>query len=104
MPDGDYFQLSMFIARASYIKDRSQRELLWPERRQQLAFHSGRLTSRLFRKGSRLVVVVSVPKQPDLQINYGTGRDVSDETIADGKKSLRLRWYDDSYIDIPAAR
>ncbi len=104
MPDGNYFQLSMFIARASYIDDRSQRKLLWPERRQQLAFHSGRLTSRQLQKGSRLVVVVSVPKQPDLQVNYGTGKDVSDETISDGKKPLRLRWYADSFIDVPMTR
>ncbi len=104
MPDGNYFQLSMFMARASYIKDRTQRQLLWPERRQQLGFRSGRLTSRQLQKGSRLVVVVSVPKQPDLQINYGTGKDVSDETIANAKQPLRLRWYDNSYIDVPMTR
>ena len=78
--------------------------MLWPERRQQLGFRSGRLTSRQLQKASRLVVVVSVPKQPDLQINYGTGKVVSDETIANAKQPLRLRWYDNSYIDVPMTR
>jgi putative CocE/NonD family hydrolase len=104
MPDGNYFQLSTYISRASYIRDRSERHLLVPGRKQRLAFRSGRLTSRQFQKGSRLVVVVSVPKQPDLQINYGTGKDVSDETIADAKEPLHVRWYGDSFIDVPMAR
>lgn len=101
MPDGSYFQLSWFLARASYLQDRSERHLLIPGKRQQLAFRSGRLTSRLLQKGSRLVVVLGVPKQHDLQINYGTGKDVSDETIADAREPLRLRWYSDSHIDVP---
>jgi len=62
------------------------------------------LTSRKFQPGSRRVVVLSLLKQPDVQINYGTGKDVSDETIADAREPLRVEWFTDSFIDVPARR
>jgi hypothetical protein len=40
----------------------------------QLAFKSGRLTSRKFQTGGWLVVVLSITKEPDMQIDYGTGQ------------------------------
>jgi hypothetical protein len=51
--------------------------------------------------GSRLVMVLGINKRPDREINYGTGGDVSEESIADGKIPLKVRWFSDSYIDIP---
>ncbi len=51
--------------------------------------------------GSRLVVVLGVLKQPGEQINYGTGKDVSDETLADAGEPLQIRWYQDSFINVP---
>lgn len=100
-PDGEYFQLSYHWARASYVKDRSRRELLIPGRREQLDFESSLLTSRQFTAGSRLVVVLSIIKRPDAQINYGTGKDASDETIADAKEPLSIKWFNDSFVTIP---
>ncbi|HMB56716.1 MAG TPA: CocE/NonD family hydrolase [Arenimonas sp.] len=104
LPSGEYLQLSSHIGRASFARDRSHRSLLTPGKRQSLTFTSERMTSRQLQPGSRLVLVLSVNKQPDIQINYGSGKDVSDETIADGKRPLHLRWYDSSYIDIPVWR
>jgi hypothetical protein len=46
-------------------------------------------------------VLLNIIKQPDLQINYGTGKDVSDETIADAGQPLQIKWFGGSYIDIP---
>ena len=60
--------------------------------------------SRKFQAGSRLVVVLSIIKQPDLQINYGTGKDVSDEDLNDAKTPLQIRWRKDSYIRIPISK
>jgi predicted acyl esterase len=100
-PDGEYLQLSYYWARASYVKDRGRRELLIPGKRQQLDFESNLLTSRQFATGSRLVVVLSIIKRSDAQINYGTGKDVSDETIADAKEPLHIKWFDDSFVAIP---
>ena len=101
MPNGDYFRLSYYMVRASYAKDRSHRQLLTADQRQKLAFTSGRVTSRKFQSGSRLVVVLSINKEADVQINYGTGKDVSDESIADAKVPMQIKWFNDSYVDIP---
>ena len=59
------------------------------------------MTSRQMQAGSRIVVLINLIKQPDLQINYGTGKDVSDETIADANEPLIVRWFGDSFIEIP---
>jgi hypothetical protein len=59
------------------------------------------LTSRKFQPGSRRVVVLSLLRQPDVQINYGTGKDVSDETIADAREPLKVQWFGDSFIKVP---
>jgi len=103
LPSGDYIQLfdPPYEFRASYVRDRVNRHLLKAGERQQLTFHSERLTSRRLDTGSRLVVVIGVNKRPDQEINYGTGGDVSAESIADGKVPIRIRWYGDSYVDIP---
>ncbi|HMG13589.1 MAG TPA: hypothetical protein VK571_10445, partial [Gemmatimonadaceae bacterium] len=53
--------------------------------------------------GSRLVVLINIIKQSNLQINYGTGGDVSDETIADGREPL-ISWFGDSFIDFPTRK
>lgn len=99
-PDGTYFPLTTFLGRASYLRDRSRRHLLNPGLREILAFDSDRVTSRLVGKGSRIVAVVGVVKQRDVQINYGSGKDVSDESIADAGEPMLIRWSNDSYLDL----
>ena len=104
MSDGRYLQLTTYMGRASYARDRSKRRLLVPGKRQRVEFVSERATSRLLQPGSALVAVLSVNKQPDLQINYGSGKDVSDETIADAGAPLQVQWRAGSYLDIPVRR
>ena len=101
--DGEYVQLfgPTYEFRASYARDRAHRHLLKAGERQELTFKSERLTSRLLQKGSRLVFVIGINKRPDREINYGSGNDVSEESIADGRIPLKIRWYNDSYIEIP---
>ncbi len=88
--------------RASYVRDRVHRHLLKAGERQVLNFRGQRLLSRQLQAGSRLVLVIGVNKRPDREINYGTGNDVSDDSIADGKMPLKLKWFSGSYIDMPA--
>jgi putative CocE/NonD family hydrolase len=106
LADGTYIRLfsPSNEIRASYAKDRVHRQLLKAGERQQLAFQSERITSRLLQPGSRLVMVLAIAKRPDREINYGTGGDVSEESIADGAIPLKIRWYNDSYIEIPIRR
>jgi hypothetical protein len=55
------------------------------------------------RPGSRLVIVLGVIKNPGQQINYGSGKRVIDETIADAGPPLEIRWMPGSYVSIPVA-
>ncbi len=98
--DGHYLPLASYLGRSSYMADRSRRRLLSPGRTNILAFQSQTLTARLLVPGSRIVAIVGVPKRPDVQINYGTGNDVSDESIADAKTPLRIRWLPGSYLNL----
>jgi hypothetical protein len=101
--DGSYFPLHAhlaFLGRASFMADRSRRTLLRPGRVERLAFESQMITARRLEAGSRIVAVVAVPKQPGIQINYGTGGDVSAESIADAGAPLRVRWMAGSWLEI----
>lgn len=100
----EYVLLSTYWARASAVGDLASPRLLTPGKRERLDFKSVRLTSRRIESGSRIVLLINIIKQPDMQINYGTGKDVSDETIADAGEPLRIRWFGDSFVDIPTRR
>jgi putative CocE/NonD family hydrolase len=103
---GDYIRLFSPTdeIRASYARDRVHRHLLKAGERQELSFTSERMTSRRLQQGSRLVMVLGINKRPDREINYGTGNDVSEESIVDGKIPVKIRWHNDSYIEIPIRR
>ena len=103
---GDYIRLfsPSYELRASYAKDRVHRHLLKAGERQELTFRSERLTSRRLQQGSRLIVVLGINKRPDREINYGTGNDVSEESIDDGRIPLKVRWHNGSYLEIPIHR
>ena len=101
MPDGQRFHLSYYLGRASYARDMSKRVLLTPGKRTLIPFERTPLISRRMSAGSRLLVMLAVNKNRHAQINYGTGKDVSDESIADAQEPLQVRWYDDSYVKVP---
>jgi uncharacterized protein len=106
LASGDYIRLfnPVYEFRASYAQDRVSRHLLKAGERQELAFKSERIVSRRLQAGSRLVMVLGINKRPDREINYGTGNDVSEESIADAKTPLKIRWHSDSYIEIPVRK
>jgi hypothetical protein len=76
--EGDYIQLAPNWSRASYVRDLSHRNLP--------------------------VAVLSIIKKPGREINYGTGKDVIDESIADAKNPLQIAWFGASYLDLPVNR
>jgi len=104
MPDGQRFHLSYYLGRASYARDMSKRVLLTPGQRALIPFERTPLISRRMSAGSRLLVMLTVNKNAFAQINHGTGKDVSDESIADAKEPLQVRWYTDSYVTVPIER
>ncbi|MCW6536718.1 CocE/NonD family hydrolase [Sphingomonas lycopersici] len=104
MPSGEYFMLAPYWARASQAIDPSTRRLLRPGRRNRIAFEGLRLMSRKVAKGSRLVAVVKIIKASDREINYGSGKRVVDETIADAGSPLEVKWFGDSFVELPVNR
>lgn len=104
MPDSSYFLLSYFMGRASYAKDIQKRMLLKPGKKTTIPFSNSYMTSRMLRKGSRIAVVLNINKSAFEQINYGTGGDVSNETIKDAGEPLKIKWLPDSYISLPVFR
>ena len=103
-PAGEVVLLAPYWTRASYAGHPGERRLLAPGKRQRLDFRSIRLMSRQLRAGSRIVAVVQVIKESGRQINYGSGKDVSDETIADAGEPLRIEWLAGSYVEVPLRR
>jgi len=101
-PEGKYFKLMLrYVGRASYAKDITRRRLLIPNEISSIPFTNVRMTSKKISKGSRLVLVLNINKHAYEQLNYGTGTDVSDETIADAQIPLIVKWYNDSFVKIP---
>ncbi|WP_179019593.1 CocE/NonD family hydrolase [Winogradskyella forsetii] len=100
-PEGKYFHLSYFIGRASFAKDREQRNLLTPNAFTQIPFDNSKLISKKIEKGSRIVVVVNVNKNNNAQLNYGTGKEVNEETIKDAEIPLKIIFKGNSSIALP---
>lgn len=100
-PDGKSSLLSTHIVRASYAKNNEIRQLLEPNKMEQVPINNSYFMSRKIERGSKLLLLVGVNKNPNWQINYGTGKDVSDETIKDSGEPLEVKWYNDSYVEIP---
>lgn len=103
-PDGKYFALNQNLQRASHAKDNAKRQLLVPNKIERVTIVNTRFTCKQLQKGSRIVIVLGVNKNPNWQINYGTGKDVSDETINDAAIPLRIKWYNNSCVKIPILR
>jgi hypothetical protein len=51
--------------------------------------------------GSRLFVLVDASKNPMAQVNYGTGKDVSDESVNDAGEPLKIDIRSGSYFEVP---
>lgn len=99
--DNHYFALTNSLQRASYANNRTKRQLLEPNKIETINMNNNFITAKQLQKGSRIVIVLGVNKNPNWQVNYGTGKDVSDETIKDATEPLRVKWYNDSSITIP---
>ena len=100
-PEGKYFHLSYYIGRASYAQDREKRELLALNKLTKIAFNNTRIVSKKLSKGSKIVIVFNGNKNSHGQINYGTGNDVSEESINNATIPLELKIHTTSNFKIP---
>jgi len=100
MPDGKVFYLGNALHRASYAEDPAKRRLLSPGKPEKLKFETT-MVSRQMQPGSRLLVLVDASKNPMAQVNYGTGKDVSDESVKDAGEPLKIEIRSGSYFEVP---
>lgn len=103
-PGGEYVQIPPYWSRASHVSSLRTRRLLRPGAREQLKFRSVRLAGHRLGAGSRLIAVLSVLRSPAQEINYGTGKPVSEEMIADAGAPLTIRLLAGSFIELPVRR
>lgn len=101
LPDDTFFHLSYWLGRTSFAQDMTKRQLLTPGTATVIPIARTRMVARLLPKGTRLVVLANVNMNPFAQVNYGSGKDVSDETMADAGEPLRIQWHTTSYVEIP---
>jgi len=99
--NGETFKLTRYISRASYASDMSKRELLVPNHKTMIPIINSTMTAKIIEKGSRLAVVLNVNKNSGAEVNMGSGKRVSDETINDADSALKLKWFSDSELRIP---
>ena len=90
----------MRIQRASYAEDPGKRHLLSPGKPEKVKFETT-MVSRQMMPGSRLLVMVDAIKNPLMQVNYGTGKDVSDESVKDAGDPLKIEIRGGSFFEIP---
>lgn len=101
--DGKYFILSESLHRASYAKNRSKRKLLRPGKLESIPIQ-GKFISKKLSKGSKLILAISLLNSIYIEVNHGTGKTVSDETIKDATLPLTVKWSGKSNIQIPIKR
>jgi putative CocE/NonD family hydrolase len=100
MTNGKLFHLGYALHRASYVEDPTKRNLLTPDKLEHVKFRTT-MVSRQMQPGSRLFVLVDAIKNPTAQVNYGTGKDVSDESLKDAGEALKIEIRSGSYFEVP---
>ena len=100
MPGGKLFHLGYAIHRASYAEDPTERQPAHAGQTAKVKFETS-MVSRQMLPGSRLLVLVDAIKNPSAQVNYGTGKDVSDESVKDAGDPLKIEIQGGSYFEIP---
>lgn len=102
--DSNYILLSSTTERISFVLNPRKRTLVQPGKPLSLPVYNAYFSSRKLQKGSRLVLVAGGIRDAGMEINYGSGKPVADESIADGKVPLQIQWSNQSYITIPVKR
>ena len=102
--DGTWFHLSYYLGRLSLARDPSRRQLLVRGAPESIPFRNTRMISKVIEQGSRLVVLLNVNQAADTPVNYGSGKDVYAETIADAGAPMQIEWRATSVVRVPVVR
>ncbi|MFN3665395.1 MAG: hypothetical protein ACK4S0_04515, partial [Sediminibacterium sp.] len=80
--------------------DMTTRRLLTPGKLASIPISRSRLFSKKVQKGSRLLLVLNINKNPFSEVNYGSGKIVNTESIKDAGKPLSIQWSNESFIQL----
>jgi predicted acyl esterase len=100
LPNGKYLALSRNIQRASYAKDKTVKTLLYPNKIETIKLENTFITCKKIEKGSKLIAVIGVNKNQNWEINYGSGKEVSQEDMKDAKIPMKISWYNNSFLNL----
>ena len=106
-PDGQSVFLGDAVIRARYRNSLSTPELVTPGEIEPYVFNNFYFFARKLSKGSRLRLVVHNLNSPDLQKNYNSGGNISDETAADAKIATIKLYHDrkhPSTLELPVKK
>jgi hypothetical protein len=76
-------------------------QLIEKSRKEHITMESNYYSARQLKKGSRIIIVLGVNKNANWQINYGSGKEVSEESVNDAKENRKIKWMPESRIKIP---
>ncbi len=105
--EGKLWPLSETVQRLSYSFDKRKRVLWKKDKVYHINLNNGWWMCKQVKKGSKLVMTVSPLSDTDWQKNYGSGKEVSTETIKDGRPVVFKIYTGNkfsSHINIPAMR
>ncbi len=100
MQDGKLFHLGYALHRASYGEDPTKRHLLSPGKHgtREVRNHHGEPADAA---GLEIVSAGGCDQESGAQVNYGTGKDVSDESVKDAGDPLKIEIRSGSYFEVP---
>jgi len=83
--NGDYSVVSTYSTQDAAARDSLHRPVLQAGARQQIDYHSARPAKQVVHNGSKLVVLITILRQPARQID-------------DTTEPLKISWYGESYV------
>jgi len=96
-PDGRSIFLGNAVIRARYRNSLSTPELVIPGKIYRYVFNNFYFFARKLSKGSRLRLVLHTLNSPDLQKNYNSGGDISEETAKDARTATIKVYHEKKY-------
>jgi len=106
-PDGGSIFLGNAVVRARYRNSLSTPELVIPGKIELYVFDNFYFFARHISKGSRLRLVVHSLNSPDIQKNYNSGGNISEETAKDAKTATIKVYHDrehPSVLELPVKK
>lgn len=99
LPDGRYVALNESVYRLSLLENPGQRKLLKAGEWTEFEIPGSFYTCRKLEKGSKLIWLIGINSSPEWEVNYGSGKAVSTETMKDAGEPILLEIKNTSTVE-----